>query len=86
MSEHWEPCPRCDSNRVKYMGTGFWLLFGILMMSFGLFLFFLIIPLALVPVGAVMALVSKFLPNYFQCKDCKKTWREKKKKDEALST
>lgn len=76
MSDKWEPCPRCGSNRVKKMGVLFFILMGFGTMSFGIIL--LLIPFIGIPLlcaGAAFLLLSPFSKNILQCEDCKKSWK-----------
>jgi len=51
MSDKWEPCPRCGSNRVRHMGMAFFILMGLGSLSFGIIL--LLIPFIGVPLMVI---------------------------------
>jgi len=72
----WEPCPRCGSNRVKSTGMFMFVLLGICMISFGLWLLiFPIVGISMLFIGVLFLIVSPFTKNTLQCEDCKKSWK-----------
>lgn len=76
MSDKWEPCPRCGSNRVRSMGLAFFILMGLGTLGFGVL--FLIIPFIGIPlmvIGAAFLILAPFSKNTLQCQDCKKSWK-----------
>lgn len=76
MSKHWEPCPRCGSNKVKTLGK-----IAFFLMAFGsggclIWVGFLFWPLWIF--AALLILVSPLsflLPKMNQCEECKHSWK-----------
>lgn len=76
MSDKWEPCPRCGSNRVKATGILYFILFGLGMLSFGLILLFIpFIGIPMMVIGAGLLVAAPFSKGILECEDCKKSWR-----------
>jgi len=81
-TDSWEPCPRCESKKVKTMGKGFWVLVPLMTGGCLLWIGFILWPLWIV--AATLIVISPFgvfLPKMYQCKDCNHAWKENKKKD-----
>lgn len=76
MSKHWEPCPRCGSNKVTTLGK--WATFLVLIGT-GSCLFWVgfLFPFIWIFAGLLILVspVSFFAPKMNQCKDCKKSWK-----------
>jgi hypothetical protein len=80
--EVWEPCPRCNSNRVESRGGCFYALMGIGLMGISIWLLFIpIIGITGILFGAVLLLASPFFRNMLQCQDCQKSWKYPYKKE-----
>jgi multisubunit Na+/H+ antiporter MnhG subunit len=80
--EKWEPCPRCESKKVKATGKGTIFFVGFLLAGISIWL--LIIPpigILGILIGIGMMITSPFFPVMLQCKDCKKMWKYKKNKE-----
>lgn len=77
----WEPCPRCESNRVQVMGKLYFFLVGFSSMGCFFWLIFLIPPVGIAGVifGLLILIASPLLPKTLHCKDCKKSWAVKNK-------
>jgi hypothetical protein len=76
INKNWEPCPRCESKKVRTISSSFHFLLGLITMSFGLW--FLMIPpigIAGIFVGLALMVISPFLPKRCTCQDCKFSWR-----------
>lgn len=76
--KHVEVCPYCDSKRTQNMGTAFFIIFGLCMLSFGL-IFTFIIPFVGIPlliIGVFLVFIAPFMIKMQKCRDCKKTWRK----------
>lgn len=88
--DRWEPCPRCESNRVQPARTGCMLLIGgICLIGLGLWL--LIIPFVGIPmviVGIGFILFSLFAgpatKGMLQCQDCHNAWKPSEDKGKCL--
>jgi fumarate reductase subunit D len=78
MSKHWEPCPRCGSNKVKLVGKAQGLMS---MFAAGgcLGIIFFPIWLILLPLMLILSLT----PKSNHCEDCKHVWKVNKKKKEV---
>jgi|SRR5699024_10715891 len=79
-NDHWEPCPRCQSNRVHKVG--FWYIFFIGLALLGISIWLLIIPpvgIVGIIVGLAIMIISPFGSKQLQCKDCNKVWKPTKK-------
>ena len=72
--EYWEPCPRCESNRVKQVSqASIWAKFWLILIPLAIFLPFIGIP-ALVLFG-IMTLYGIFKNRHMlKCKDCDNQW------------
>ena len=67
--EVWEPCPRCNSNRVESRGGCFYALMGIGLMGISIWLLFIpIIGITGILFGAVLLLASPFSEICFNVK------------------
>jgi hypothetical protein len=76
MKNIWQPCPRCESKRVKEVGSAQKILIGLCMMSFGIF--FLLIPpigIAMMLVGLALMISVPFTGGNNFCQDCKHKWK-----------
>lgn len=72
----WEPCPRCQSNKVQTSGKGFMFLLGLMMLGCFFWLGLLFWPLWLgSAVGLVMMVIAPFMPKVNQCQDCNHAWK-----------
>lgn len=78
--EAWEPCPRCNSNRVQLRGGCFVAIIGAGIASLGIWLFLLpvfgrIAGTVTIIIGLLLLITSPFAKNQLQCQDCYKTWK-----------
>ena len=74
VEEYWEPCPRCESNRVKQISrTSIWGRFSLLMIALAIFVPFIGIP-ALILTGIVALYGIIKGRHMLKCKDCDKQW------------
>jgi len=75
----WEPCPRCNSKKVKSTSIGKGKMFaaGLIILSFSIWLL-IIPPIGLLGImgGLAIMLISPFIKkrNTFACLDCKNIW------------
>ena len=80
MSNTWEPCPRCESKKVKSLGkwATFLLLIGTgsCLMWVGILFWPLWIFAGLLILGSP---IGFFLPVMNRCEDCNHSWPVKKK-------
>ncbi|SDK91918.1 hypothetical protein [Lacicoccus qingdaonensis] len=80
-NDGWQPCPRCESNKVKQISRSMmmfaiWCL-GIIFLLVGIILWFLL------PIAGILFLAAPFAlfaPRMNQCKDCNYSWAAKKQK------
>ena len=78
----WEPCPRCNSNRVVSRGGCFFAVLGFCLLGISIWL--LIIPpvgIAGIIIGVLLMLASPLMRNMLQCQDCKYSWKYPHKKN-----
>lgn len=76
MSEQWEPCPRCNSNRVQTFGK--WAAFLIFLGSGSCLIWVGILFPPIWIVAGLLVLGSPlgfFFPKMNYCKDCSKSWK-----------
>jgi len=87
MSKHWEPCPRCGSNKVNATskGTRATMLFlaGFCSVWVGLILW----PILPLSIGLMIAspIYAIFGKGKKSCQDCKYIWKIEKKKESRAS-
>ena len=82
--DKWEPCPRCNSNKVESRGGCFFFLLGFCLTGVSIWL--LIIPpigIAGIVLGILLMLISPFMKGMLQCKDCNNSWKYPAKKGAA---
>lgn len=81
--EIWEPCPRCNSNRVEARGGCFFFLLGLGLASISIWITFLFLPAGIVGVvlGLLLMLSSPLMRKMLQCQDCKKAWKHPHKQE-----
>lgn len=74
--DRWEPCPRCESKRVKFISKSYMVLMlwlaGIASLLAGIIIW------PLLPVAVIFLFASPFalfIPRMNKCKDCGYKWK-----------
>lgn len=83
MKGNWEPCPRCESNRVRELGK---LAMFLILMGSGsclIWVGFLFPPLWIASGLLILASpIAIFIKPFNQCKDCDYVWQAGKGKEQ----
>jgi hypothetical protein len=74
--DKWQPCPRCNSNKVERIGKLYMFIAGIFITGVCAWITLIFPPMLIgIIIGILLMLISPFARAIMICKDCKNKWR-----------